>query len=104
MNTIKCDAYRSPNKADLYLFVEAGKDVSTLPDTIHTLFEKLELFYTFDLSPGKKMQRENADRVIENIQAQGYHIQMPPPEHEKENILEENKIVQASMKLIENME
>lgn len=104
MSTLKCDAYRSQHKPDLYLFVEADKDVSTLPDTVQALFEKLELFYTFDLTPGRKMQRESADRVIENIQNQGYHIQMPPPEHEKENVLEENKIIQASMKLIENMD
>lgn len=104
MNTLKCDAYRSQHKSDLYLFVEADKDLSTLPESVHALFEKLELFYTFDLTSGRKMQREEADRVIENIQTQGYHIQLPPPEHEKENVLEENKIIQASMKLIENVE
>ncbi|MNY74565.1 Protein YcgL [compost metagenome] len=32
------------------------------------------------LTPERKLAREDAVKVLENIEKQGYHLQMPPPE------------------------
>lgn len=34
------------------------------------------------LSPERELARENIHTVLENLDKQGYHLQMPPPEDE----------------------
>ncbi len=34
------------------------------------------------LSPERKLAREDITKVLENLDNQGYHLQMPPPDDE----------------------
>ncbi|MNP82545.1 Protein YcgL [compost metagenome] len=34
------------------------------------------------LSPERKLAREDIAKVLENLESQGYHLQMPPAEDE----------------------
>jgi uncharacterized protein YcgL (UPF0745 family) len=34
-----------------------------------------------ELTPERKLAREDARQVVANLEAHGYHLQSPPPDH-----------------------
>lgn len=88
--------YKSPRKAQTFLYIEKRDDFSPVPKTLLETFGKPELVM---LLPLHKRELANADsaKVMENIRQQGYYLQIPPPEEDllktfvKENKVKENK-------------
>jgi uncharacterized protein YcgL (UPF0745 family) len=87
----ECSAYKSLKKEGMYLFTLKGKKLDEiLPEAIANQFGTPEHFYDFTLSPERKMQREDPQKVIANIQTHGFHIQMPARDP-----LDESSVTQA---------
>lgn len=80
---MQVSAYKSLKKNELYIFIEKEKELEDLPDEMLVIFGKLEHVIDFELTPEKKLAREDATTVIESIKTKGYFIQMPPEEIEK---------------------
>ena len=78
MTEIECDVYRSSRKANLYLYVKAGDDLATLPEQLMAQFGAPELALSFTLHAERNLAREDPLRVMENLEVQGYHLQLPP--------------------------
>ena len=57
-----CSIYKSPRKNEMYLYVLQAFDLV--------------------LTPERKLAREDIAKVLENLDNQGYHLQMPPVEDE----------------------
>lgn len=76
-------AYKSTKKNELYLFVPQDDGLDKLPDELLVMFGKPEHVINFELTPDRKMGREDSVEVLNGLKNKGYFIQMPPTEIEK---------------------
>lgn len=77
-----CSIFRSPRKPGMYLYVPRDKGVSAVPEQLLKLFGKPEHALDLVLSEERKLAREDIHTVLENLQGQGYHLQMPPQQED----------------------
>jgi len=75
---MECDVYKSLKKENYYLYVEAGEGLERVPDALLNQFGEVEKALTFELTPDRKLAREDAGQVLSNLESQGYHLQLPP--------------------------
>lgn len=83
MTPIIVSTYKSPKKAELYLFIPKEAGLDTLADELLVMFGEPEHIIDFDLTPDRKMPRSNAPDIYNALQTKGYFMQMPPLEVEK---------------------
>lgn len=83
MTTINISAFRSKKKDELYLFVPQEDGLEKLPKELLVMFGEPTHVIDFELTPEKKLAREDSATVLEAIQSKGYYMQMPPNEVEK---------------------
>ena len=75
---MECEVYKSVKKENYYLYVEAGEGLDRVPEALLKQFGEVEKALTFELTPDRRLAREDAEQVISNLQSQGYHLQLPP--------------------------
>ena len=75
---MQCFIYKSLKKDYLYLYVVKKDDFSTVPDALFNHFGKMEFVMDMELSPERKLAREDAGKVIESLKEQGFFVQLPP--------------------------
>lgn len=83
-----CAIYKSPNKDAMYLYLPKRDDFSRVPEALMQVFGKPVFVTLLKLRPERAMAREDASKVMANVENQGFHLQMPPP---PENLLAEHK-------------
>ncbi len=71
-----CHIYRSSNKLDTYLYIQQKDDFSEVPEDLLQLFGEPEFSFSFNLTLERKLAREDTSEVLENLQTQGYHLQL----------------------------
>tara|TARA_R110002050_G_scaffold9504_1_gene32975 strand:- start:112320 stop:112598 length:279 start_codon:yes stop_codon:yes gene_type:complete len=72
--------YKSSRKAELYLYITQKDDFSNVPQALYDSMGKEPIFVMeIELTPERKLARENAHTVIENLATKGFHVQIPPP-------------------------
>ncbi|ASP39697.1 hypothetical protein CHH28_13890 [Bacterioplanes sanyensis] len=79
MSKVLCDVYKSRKKDETYLYVSRQDGLSKVPDELKELFGQAELALTMILTADKTLARVDAERVLQQIDEQGYYLQMPPP-------------------------
>ena len=62
----------------MYLYVAKKDGFSRVPEELMNMFGRPELAMTFILTPEKKLGRADTARVIEQLEQQGFYLQMPP--------------------------
>lgn len=77
-----CDVYKSKKMDEAYLYVSRQNGLDNLPEALLDTFGKPTLALTIVLTPEKKLARAQAPKVLEQIAAQGFYLQMPPPKDE----------------------
>lgn len=77
-----CSIYKSPRKREMYLYVDKRDALERVPEGLLTAFGAPQHAFDLVLSPERKLAREDIAKVLENLEKQGYHLQMPPPEDE----------------------
>ncbi|WNW11232.1 YcgL domain-containing protein [Pseudomonas sp. DTU_2021_1001937_2_SI_NGA_ILE_001] len=77
-----CSIYRSPKKNEMYLYVLKSDVLTRVPEGLLTVFGTPQHAFDLVLTPERKLAREDIAKVLENLDNQGYHLQMPPPEDE----------------------
>lgn len=75
---ILCDVYRSSRKPDVYLYVNKIEGLARVPEDLLATFGNPEHAFLFKLTPDRKLAKEDAVKVIKNLDEQGYHLQLPP--------------------------
>lgn len=75
---IPCWVYRSPRKDEMYLYLLAQDDFACVPQALLQRFGKPVMVMQLTLSPQRNLAREDVVKVMENLRAQGFHLQMPP--------------------------
>ena len=88
-----CTIYKSAKKAQTYLFVKQRDDFSTVPAPLMSMFGTPTLVTVMNLANKEKLALADIDKVKENLNEQGFYLQLPPPQ---ENLLDQHK---ADMKL-----
>jgi uncharacterized protein len=75
---LPCWIYKSPHRDEMYLYLAAEDGLDAVPPALIERFGTPRLVMRLDLHPGRPLAREDVTRVMANLQAQGYHLQMPP--------------------------
>ena len=76
------EVFRSPRKAEMYLYVDKAAGYKELPDALLNQFGEPEPVMTLVLTPERKLARADAAEVLQQIEAQGFYLQMPPTQDE----------------------
>jgi len=77
-----CSIYKSPRKNEMYLYVDKREALSRVPEALLAVFGAPQHTFDLVLSPERQLAREDIHVVLENIEKQGFHLQMPPAEEE----------------------
>lgn len=75
-----CSIYQSPRKPGMYLYVQKAEAFSRVPAELLKLFGTPKHCFDLVLTPERNLAQEDIGQVLENLQQQGFHLQMPPPE------------------------
>lgn len=73
-----CFIYKSLKKEHLYLYVDKKDDFSKVPEALFNSFGKMEFVMDLELTPERKLAREDAGKVIESLTTKGFFVQLPP--------------------------
>ncbi len=76
--TLPCWVYRSPRKSEMYLYLAKEDDFDAIPADLLKRFGEPILVIELELSAGRKLAREDVNRVMANLREQGFHLQLPP--------------------------
>ena len=77
-----CSIYRSTRKRGMYLYVLRADELKKVPESLLSAFGPPHLAFELVLTPERTLAQEDIHKVLENLDSQGYHLQMPPPEDE----------------------
>lgn len=77
MKTIMCAIYKGSKKYDSYLYIENEGDFSFIPDALHTMMGDLEFIMELELTSIRKLAGANVTEVMQQLEQQGYYLQMP---------------------------
>lgn len=77
-----CSVYHSSRKNGMYLYVLKADVLKRVPEQLMVAFGAPRHAFDLVLSPQRQLAREDILKVLENLDSQGYHLQMPPAEDE----------------------
>ncbi len=83
--------YKTRRKADTYLYVDFGEDLSRVPETLLTQFGTPELALSLSLSADRALASVDAGAVLQAIDDAGYFLQMPPADGGVDAIIERSR-------------
>jgi uncharacterized protein YcgL (UPF0745 family) len=66
----------------MYLYVLKSDELKRVPPELMSAFGKPVHAFDLVLSPERALSREDINKVLSNLDTQGYHLQMPPAEDE----------------------
>jgi len=78
MTQISCKVYRCSKRDEMYLYVHEDNTIEDLPEELIKIVKELTYVMDLELSPERKLAREDVLLVIENLEEKGFHLQMPP--------------------------
>ncbi len=73
-----CFVYRSRKRDDTYLYLRERDAFALLPENIAASLGALDFVLEVELTPGRRLAREDAGVVRANLTARGFHLQFPP--------------------------
>jgi len=76
---MRCSVWRSRKKTGAYVYLPDAETPEALPDALKTLLGTCDEVMSLDLAERTQLATENIDTVRQNLQQQGYHLQLPPP-------------------------
>lgn len=73
-----CEIFKSPRKDEMYLYVDKTEGMERVPEALLEVFGHPVSVTTMLITPEKKLARAEADKVMKEIRANGFYLQMPP--------------------------
>ncbi|MFI8481251.1 YcgL domain-containing protein [Pseudomonas sp. NPDC078700] len=77
-----CNIYKSSKRNEMYLYVLKSDELKRVPESLLLAFGTPTLAFSMILTPERALAREDIHQVLENLDNQGYHLQMPPQEED----------------------
>ncbi len=74
--------YKSPKKAQTYLFVKNRDDFSAVPEALMKTFGTPILVTITNLASKEKLAMADLAKVKANLNEQGFYLQLPPPQED----------------------
>ncbi|PPD29537.1 MAG: hypothetical protein CTY19_17225 [Methylomonas sp.] len=75
---MQCFIYKSLKKDQLYIYLGKKDDFSSLPDDLFKSLGRLQFVMELQLSPERKLAKEDVNKVMSLIETKGFYIQLPP--------------------------
>lgn len=75
---LPCWVYRSPRHPETYLYLSEEDAFDQVPAGLRDHFGEPVLVIELELSPDRRLAREDVVMVMSNLRTQGYHLQLPP--------------------------
>lgn len=74
-----CAIYKSRRKEGMYLYIEKRDDFSPVPESLLNVFGTPQFVMLFNLAGKKQLIHTDNQNVKEQIEQNGFYLQMPPP-------------------------
>lgn len=74
-----CAVYKSIRKPQTYLFVAKRDDFSAVPSVLLEQFGQPQLVSMLNINKESKMALADAEKVLTEINNNGFYLQLPPP-------------------------
>ena len=74
---MNCYIYRCTAKNDMYIYLRDQDDFSVVPKHILKSLGETEFTLEVEVTPERKLARENPETVLSNLQEHGFHLQLP---------------------------
>jgi uncharacterized protein YcgL (UPF0745 family) len=81
-----CNVFRSDKKKETFLYLARGTEFEDLPVELQNLFGQPQPVMSLVLSPKRKLAQVDVNMVIENLQNNGYFLQLPSKTPTEEEI------------------
>ena len=75
---MECVVYKGSRKPDAYLYIQREGDFSQVPESLLGLMGSLQLVISFDLSADSTLARACVEEVLQQLEGQGFYLQLPP--------------------------
>ncbi|PPC90359.1 MAG: hypothetical protein CTY34_08125 [Methylobacter sp.] len=75
---MQCYIYKSLKKDLLYLYIDKKDDFSKVPEALFNSLGRIEFVMALELTPERKLAREDTGKVIAQLREKGFFVQMPP--------------------------
>ena len=75
---MQCYIYKSLKKDELYLYLSEKDDFSNLPGALFKSLGQLQFVMELELTPERKLAREDCKKVIDSLNDKGFFVQLPP--------------------------
>lgn len=76
---MRCHVYRSEKRADTYVYLREEGGFDCLPEPLRASLWPLVHSLSFELTPERRLAREDSEVVRTNLRERGFHVQLPPP-------------------------
>ena len=77
METVTCYVYRCSAKQDMYIYLAEENNFDVIDKKLQKKLGQLDFAMTLELNQTKKLAKEDPRKIIENLQSQGFHLQLP---------------------------
>ena len=74
---MKCFVYKSSKKADSYIYINQKDNFDNIPEQLLCMFGTPQFTLEFELTEDRKLSQAEAKQVMQNLDTQGYYLQMP---------------------------
>jgi len=75
--TTTCYIYRCSAKLDMYIYLSKENDFDCIDDSIKKKLGILDFAMVLEIKDDTKLAKEDPKKIIENLKAQGFHLQLP---------------------------
>lgn len=75
---MQCFIYKSLKKEELYLYLQKKDDFSEIPEPLFNSLGRIEFVMELEITPERKLAREDVNKVLSSLQDKGFFVQMPP--------------------------
>ncbi len=84
--------YKSLKKDELYIYLSKKDDFSQVPEAVLKTFGKIEFIMELEITPERKLAKEDAGKVISSLMNKGFFVQMPATILPDALLLKNNKL------------
>jgi len=74
---MQCFVYRSSKKEGLYVYLREKDTLALLPSPLREEMGDAEFALSFELDASRKLNSQDPQEVINNLEERGFHVQMP---------------------------
>jgi uncharacterized protein YcgL (UPF0745 family) len=60
------------------LYIDKKDDFSRIPESLFNSFGNMEFVMNLELTPERKLAKEDVEKVVESLNQKGFFVQLPP--------------------------